>query len=106
LAGPRLSQWPTHGVRILSKLCADAGLKAGWYGGAGMTVTGVLPNEGSGGIVMMEDVQKRIHRIEAKAIVKVVAHLEFPYPFEGWYAPGLIPESAAIKLLKQGSLSW
>ena len=106
LAGPRLKQWPTHGVRTLSKLCADSGLKAGWYGGAGMTVTGVLPNEGSGGIVMMEDAQKRIHRIEAKSIVKVVANLEFPYPFEGWYAPGLIPESAAKKLLKQGSLSW
>ena len=106
LAGPRLKQWPTHGVRTLSKLFAEAGLKAGWYGGVGMTVTGVLPNEGSGGIVMMEDVQKRIHRIEAKAIVKVVAHLEFPYPFEGWYAPGLIPESAARKLFIQGSLTW
>jgi ferredoxin len=106
LAGPRLKQWPTHGVRTLSKICADSELKVGWYGGLGMTVTGVLPNEGSGGIVMMEDVQKRIHRIEAKAIVKVVPQLEFPYPFEGWYAPGLIPESAARKLLKQGSLTW
>jgi len=106
LAGPRLKQWPTHGARILSKICADSGLKAGWYGGAGMTVTGVLPNEGHGGIVLMEDAQDRVHRIEAKAIVKVVPQLEFPYPFEGWYAPGLIPESAARKLLQQGSLSW
>ena len=63
LAGPRLKQWPTHGVRTLSKLCADSGLKAGWYGGVGMTVTVVLPNEGSGGVGMMEDAQKRIHRI-------------------------------------------
>lgn len=106
LAGPRLKQWPTHGARKLSRLCADSGLKAGWYGGVGMTVTGVLPNEGGGGIVMMEDAQKRIHRIEARAVVKVVPQLEFPTPFEGWYAPGLIPESVARKLLKQGSLSW
>jgi ferredoxin len=106
LAGPRLKQWPTHGARKLSRLCADTGLKAGWYGGAGMTVTGVLPREGGGGIVMMEDAQKRIHRIEARAVVKVVPQLDFPIPFEGWYAPGLIPESAARKLLKQGSLSW
>jgi Fe-S-cluster-containing hydrogenase component 2 len=106
LSGPRLGQWPTHGVRILSRLCADAGLKSGWYGGMGMTVTGVLPNEGSGGIVLMVDSQNRIHRIEAKAIVKIVTQLEFPIPFEGWYAPGLIPESTARKLMAQGQLAW
>jgi len=106
LAGPRLKQWPTQGARVLSRHCADAGLRVGWYGGPGMRVRGVLPLEGSGGVVMIEDAQKRIHRIQAKAAIKIVPHLEFPQPFQGWYSPGLIPESTARKLLSQGSLSW
>ena len=106
LAGPRMKIWPTHGVRVLSRLCADAGLKVGWYGGTGMKVRGVLPLEGSGAVVMVEDAQKRIHRIHAKSVVKVTPHLEFPLPFQGWYSPGLIPESTARKLMKQGSLGW
>ncbi|NDG84376.1 MAG: 4Fe-4S dicluster domain-containing protein [Proteobacteria bacterium] len=55
---------------------------------------------------MVEDVQKRLHRIRAKAVVKVTPDIEFPLPFEGWYSPGLIPEATARKLLKQGSLNW
>ena len=52
LAGPRLKQWPTQGVRVLSRHIADAGLSSGWYGGPGLQVRGVLPFEGSGGMVM------------------------------------------------------
>ena len=106
LAGPRIKTWPTQGVRVLSRHCSDAGLKVGWYGGTGMQVKGVLPSETSGGIVMVEDAQKRLHRILAKALVKVTPELEFPEPFQGWYSPGLIPESTARKLLTQGSLNW
>jgi len=106
LAGPRLKQWPTQGVRVLSRHCSDSGLKVGWYGGAGMKVRGVLPLESSGALVMVEDVQKRLHRIQAKSVIKVSPELEFPLPFEGWYSPGLIPESTARKLLTQGSLNW
>ena len=106
LAGPRIQTWPTHGVRVLSRLCADAGLKVGWYGGAGMRVRGVLPLEGSGALVIVEDAQKRLHRIHAKSAIKVTPHLDFPLPFSGWYSPGLIPESTARKLMKQGSLNW
>jgi ferredoxin len=106
LGGPRLRQWPTQGVRVLSRHCSDAGLKVGWYGGPGLQVRGVLPLDFGGGLVMVEDVQGRLHRIQAKSVVKVVPDLEFPLPFEGWYSPGLIPESTARKLLEQGSLNW
>jgi ferredoxin len=106
LAGPRLKQWPTQGVRVLSRHCSDSGLKVGWYGGSGMKVRGVLPLESSGALVMVEDVQGRLHRIEAKSVIKVSPVIEFPLPFEGWYSPGLIPEATARKLLTQGSLNW
>ncbi|MBU6154208.1 MAG: 4Fe-4S binding protein [Bdellovibrionales bacterium] len=106
LAGPRLRQWPTQGVRVLSRHCSDAGLKVGWYGGPGMRVRGVLPLESSGALVMVEDVQGRLHRIQAKSVIKVSPELEFPLPFDGWYSPGLIPEATARKLLTQGSLNW
>jgi ferredoxin len=106
LAGPRLRQWPTQGLRVLSRHCSDAGLKVAWYGGPGVRVRGVLPLEAGGAIVMVEDVQKRLHRVQAKAVVKITPELEFPLPFEGWYSPGLIPEATARKLLQQGSLNW
>ena len=106
LAGPRMRQWPTQGVRVLSRHCSDSGLKVGWYGGTGLRVRGVLPKESGGGLVLVEDVQGRLHRVDAKAIVKVSPDIEFPLPFEGWYSPGLIPESTARKLMKQGSLNW
>jgi ferredoxin len=106
LAGPRMKTWPTQGVRVLSRHCSDAGLKVAWYGGNGMQVRGVLPSETSGGVVMVEDAQKRLHRIRAKTLIKISPELEFPLPFQGWYSPGLIPESTARKLLTQGSLNW
>lgn len=106
VAGPRIKAWPTLGVRMLSRWCADAGLKVGWYGGPDLKVRGVLPLEGSGGIVIVQDLQNRIHRMQAKAIVKVTAPLNFPNPFPGWYSPGLVPESTARKLLEEASLSW
>ncbi len=106
LSGPRLKQWPTQAARVLSRHCSDAGLKVGWYGGPGLQVRGVLPNETSGAVVMVEDAQKRLHRIQAKAVIKVIPELDFPLPFQGWYSPGLIPESTARKLLTQGTLNW
>jgi ferredoxin len=106
VAGPRVRAWPTLGVRALTRWCGDAGLKVGWYGGEDLKVRGVLPAAGSGGVVLMEDSRRRVHRIQAKAIVKVSAPLHFPNPFPGWYSPGLVPESTARKLMDQGSLSW
>lgn len=106
VAGPRLKTWPTQGARVLSRHCSDAGLKVGWYGGNGLQTRGVLPLESSGALVMVEDVKSRFHRIHAKAVVKITPDLEFPDPFQGWYSPGLIPESTARKLMTQGSLNW
>ncbi len=106
VAGPRLKTWPTQGARVLSRYCADAGLKVGWYGGPDLQVRGVLPMESGGSVVMVEDLRQRLHRIQAKAVVKITPDLEFPMPFQGWYSPGLIPETTARKLITQGSLNW
>lgn len=106
VAGPRVNLWPTAGVRVLSRWCSEAGLRVGWYGTPGLKVRGLIPAEGSGGILVAEDAQRRIHRVSAKAIVKVESPLNLPLPFEGWYSPGLIPESTARKLMDQGSLNW
>lgn len=106
LAGPRLKTWPTQGARVLSRHTSDAGLKVGWYGGNGLQPRGVLPLESGGAVVMVEDARGRLHRVQAKSVVKIIPELDFPLPFQGWYSPGLIPESTARKLLTQGSLNW
>src|SRR3954447_10695080 len=83
-AGPRLEHWPSAGVRELSLHCAEMGLIVGVYGGESMTVRGVIPLPGTGGVVLVEDSQKRIHRIRARAVVKVSANSRLPDPFPGW----------------------
>ena len=59
VAGPRLSNWPTVGVRELSFLISKFGLETGWVGGEGLVAKGVLPSGGSGGIALVEDAQGR-----------------------------------------------
>jgi len=106
LAGPRVSLWPSAGVRALSTLCAEVGLSVGQFGGSDLKVRGVIPDPGTGGIVLIEDVQNRIHRIQARAIVRLNSDLEFPNPFLGWRSPGLIPLSTALRLRQESRLSW
>ena len=64
-AGPRVEIWPSAGVRALSVLCAEMGFTVGQFGGETLNVRGVIPLPGTGGIVLIEDIQKRIHRIHA-----------------------------------------
>ncbi len=106
ISGPRRNHFPSYGAKRLSRWCADAGLRVGWYGGEDLTNMGVLPAETTGGVFYTEDAQKRTHRIQARAIVKIVSPLHFPVPFEGWYSPGLIPESTANQLMQESHLSW
>ena len=106
IAGPRVELWPSVGVRAVSTLCAESGLTVGQVGGENLKARGVLPLPGTGGIVLAEDLQKRVHRIQARALIRVTAPSDLPDPFPGWRSQGLIPISTAMKLLKEGELQW
>jgi ferredoxin len=105
-AGPRIETWPSIGVKTLSVLCAEQGLTVGQLGGENLKVRGVIPLHSTGGIVLVEDTQKRIHRLLARAIVRVSPEEFIPDPFPGWRSSGLIPISTAETLLRESQLSW
>src|SRR5687767_5665970 len=98
VAGPRVDPWPSVGARAISSLCADMGLTVGMLGGDTLVARGVIPLPGTGGLVLAEDVQHRIHRIHARAVVKLSASSLMPDPFPGWRSQGLIPVQTAWKL--------
>ncbi len=107
VAGPRVRVWPSAGARTLSVFCAEMGLSVGVFGGEGTRVRGVLPLPGTGGLCLIEDLQGRVHRISARAVVKVSPGLEMIDPFPGWRSPGLIPLSTAQTMLdRDGKASW
>lgn len=106
VASPRVSLWPSVGVRAISGLCAEMGLKVGTFGGPGLYPRGVVPLSGTGGMVLISDQQNRIHRVRARSIVKVIAQSAFPDPFEGWRSEGMIPVDTAWKLVKDARTSW
>lgn len=106
LGGPRTDIWPSPGIRVLSTLCAEMGLTVGQFGGEAMTVRGVVPLPGTGGITIIEDNQHRIHRIRSRAIVRIVPESYLPDPFPGWYSSGLIPLSTAERLFRESEVLW
>ncbi|MBN20988.1 MAG: hypothetical protein CL678_06830 [Bdellovibrionaceae bacterium] len=106
VAGPRLQGWPSVGVRTLSSLSADVGLKVGLFGGQSLQPFGVIPLPGHGGVVIAKDTQNRLHRISGRAVVKVTQDLELPNPFLGWRSPGLIPLDTARRLLNESPVVW
>lgn len=106
VAGPRLEHWPSAGVRALAVLCTEMGLNVGQFGGESINVRGVIPLPGTGGLVLIEDVQKRVHRIHARAIVRVNPESYLPDPFPGWRSQGLIPLSTAERLRKETQHLW
>jgi formate hydrogenlyase subunit 6/NADH:ubiquinone oxidoreductase subunit I len=61
---------------------------------------------GTGGVVLVEDVQRRIHRIHARAVVKVTQNSDLPDPFPGWRSQGLIPLSTAERLFRDSHVQW
>jgi ferredoxin len=107
-AGPRIKGWPSIGVRAISSICASMGLTVGQFGGESLNVRGVIPNPGTGGLVLIEDIQKRIHRIQARSVIRVSTDSEICDPFKGWHSQGLIPISTADRLLDEcpGSANW
>jgi ferredoxin len=106
LGGPRVSNWPSAGVKALSVLCGEMGLTVGLFGGEDLSVRGVIPLSGTGGMVLIEDIQHRIHRIHARAIVKITNEPDFPDPFPGWRSEALIPLSTALELREKGRIRW
>ena len=99
LAGPRLPIWPSVGARALSILCSDMGLSVGLFGGPSLNVKGVLPAEtGTGALVIIEDSQQRIHRIQARSVVKFSPAQEMPDAFEGCHLEGVLPLSTIERL--------
>lgn len=106
VAGPRVRNWPTAGARSLSALCTAAGLNVGFFGGDTMKVRGVLPLPVPGGVVLVEDLQSRIHRIHARAVVRISADLWMPDPFPGWRSDGLVPLSTAVELKRESHVRW
>lgn len=105
-AGPRVDLWPSAGVRALSMACAEMGLSVGLFGGDSMRVRGVIPLGGTGGMVVVEDVQGRIHRLMARAIVRVSNEPALPDSFPGWRSPGLLPISTAERLRDEKLVHW
>ncbi len=106
VAGPRVMLWPSIGVRMLSAFCTEMGLSVGLFGGSSISVRGVIPSSGTGGVVLAEDAQKRIHRIQARAVVRLSAPVVYPKPFPGWRSDGLVPHSTATVLYNESIASW
>ncbi|HLE00716.1 MAG TPA: 4Fe-4S binding protein [Bdellovibrionota bacterium] len=105
-AAPRVDPWPSIGVRSLSVICAEMGLSVGVLGGDGLTVRGVIPLPGTGALVIAEDVQRRIHRIHARSVVRVSARAELPDPFPGSLSQGVVPLATAMRLLNLDFSMW
>ncbi len=97
-AGPAMAFWPTVGVQTLSSMCAEFDLKVGVFGGEDVRVVGALPLQDTGAIVIVQDTQNRIHRLQTRALVRVLPRRQWPDPFKNWRSPALIPLSTAKKI--------
>lgn len=106
VAGPRLATWPSIGVRALSSLCADFGMTVGLFGGESLRARGVIPLPGTGGLVLVEDQQGRIHRIHARAVVRISPEGSLPDPFPGWHSEGLVPIATAERMRQECKILW
>lgn len=104
VAGPGLSHFPTRGVTRLTQALAENGLRVGVYGGDDVRCKGVLPRPDAGAVVLLEDAQQRIHRIQVSALVRVAAPGEVPLPFAGSWDPRVLLYSSARRLQAEGVL--
>jgi len=106
VAAPRVTRWPSVGVQALSRICGQHDLKVGLLGGQGINPKGVIPLPTTGGVLISEDSQKRIHRLQARSVVKITSDLSLPDPFPGWRSEGVLPYSTTLRLLEEGRLTW
>ncbi len=105
-AGPRVRSWPTPGARLVSSICSEFGLTCGLVGGEDLHSRGLISTPGSGGILLAEDPQKRIHRFQARAVVRVVKDAKIGLPFEGSWNGGVIPIESARSLWRSQSIRF
>ncbi|RYZ64130.1 MAG: hypothetical protein EOP09_16450, partial [Proteobacteria bacterium] len=82
-AGPNLPLWPARGAHTLSRMLTKYGLKVGWIGGDDLRAIGMVPQASGGCVVLAEDSQKRVHRIEARSLVRFSRPAEISNPFSG-----------------------
>lgn len=106
MTGSRVSCFPSIGIRTISKLCADFGLKVAWLGGDDLQARGVIPGAQSGAVVLAQDAQERIHRLEVRSVVRLSLPQAFPEPFEGWRSQGLVPFETAVALDLSKQMDW
>lgn len=112
VASPGLTHWPSVGARALSALCAEWGLRVGVLGVDPLQVIGVIPSGDTGGLVFCEDPQRRVHRIQAKSVVRFASHSDYSLSnsvvdaFPGWLSPGVLPLRTALRLLRETTTSW
>ncbi|MEK6706790.1 MAG: (2Fe-2S)-binding protein [Bdellovibrionota bacterium] len=102
VAGPRVNDpiWPSVGARTLASICTKAGLDVGMFGGSQLIVRGVIALPATGALVLVEDPQRRIHRIYARSVVRICMPSFLPNPFAGWYSEGLLPIPTAENFAK------
>jgi len=107
-AGPRAGEepWPSVGARILGTVAADWGLACGIFGGSDIRLRGLIPLPETGAVVLAQDAQGRLHRHQARSLVRFSAPDELPDPFSGWHSPGLIPLSTARRLMTESQVLW
>ena len=108
VAGPRsgFDPWPSVGARTLGTLAAEWGLRCGIFGGSDIRVRGLLPLPETGAVLLAQDIQGRLHRHQARSVVRFSSPEELPDPFPGWHSPGLVPLSTARRLLVEAQLVW
>ena len=107
LAGPGVELWPSAGVRALSPCARRWASTSASSAARRSTCAAWFPLPGTGGIVIVEDVQNRMHRIHARAIVKVSARIRgFRIHSRAGTRRGFMPVATAEKLWRRGRMSW
>jgi Fe-S-cluster-containing hydrogenase component 2 len=71
-----------------------------------MKVRGLIPVTPTGGTLYVEDQQSRLHRVRARAIVRVDVPSAFPTPFLGSHLAPVIDELSALQLLSAAGVHW
>lgn len=97
-AAPGMLFWPTVGGQSLSSICAEFDLRVGVFGGESLQVIGALPMPETGAVVIVQDIQNRIHRLQTRSLVRISPYRPWPDPFKNGRSPALIPLSTAKKI--------
>ena len=106
VAGPGVAVFPSEGARVLARECAAVGLRVAWVGGDWLQARGLIPLPGTGAVVLAEDPQGRLHRLQARAVVRMARPSTRPDPFPGSCSDALLELSVAQELFREGAYSF